>query len=381
MKAYQLPIRVLAAIFALISMQLIAHEPAQTNASNPDFASQFAQQHQQTIAQRMQQHQVPGMSIAIIENNQIIWTKGFGLKQVGSKDQVDTNTVFSVGSVSKVAAAVATLRLVAQQKLELDKDVNQYLSQWKVPQNRYTRKQAVTLRHLMSHTAGFNVHGFGDFQPGAKLPTTLDTLNGRAPAKHDALKVEFTPGSQFRYSGGGTTVEQLIIEETTKQDFVSATQNLVFKPLAMNRSTYLNPLPPSHGNIAKAHNRNGQPTALPRGWEAMPEMAASGLWTTPTDLAKMMIALIKAHQGKTNDFLPQALVQDMMTPVSPSQFGLGPQLYDDFFYHGGANDSYRAFIKANLKTGTGIVVLTNGSNGSALAREMVEFMNQLQGWS
>ncbi len=381
MKAYQLPIRVLAAIFALISMQLIAREPAQTNASNPDFASQFAQQHQQTIAQRMQQHQVPGMSIAIIENNQIIWTKGFGLKQVGSKDQVDTNTVFSVGSVSKVAAAVATLRLVAQQKLELDKDVNQYLSQWKVPQNRYTRKQAVTLRHLMSHTAGFNVHGFGDFQPGAKLPTTLDTLNGRAPAKHDALEVEFTPGSQFRYSGGGTTVEQLIIEETTKQDFVSATQNLVFKPLAMNRSTYLNPLPPSHGNIAKAHNRNGQPTALPRGWEAMPEMAASGLWTTPTDLAKMMIALIKAHQGKTNDFLPQALVQDMMTPVSPSQFGLGPQLYDDFFYHGGANDSYRAFIKANLKTGTGIVVLTNGSNGSALAREMVEFMNQLQGWS
>ncbi len=330
-----------------------------------------------TIEERMKLHRVPGVSIAVIKNGKLLFAKGYGVKQAGTKDKVNGETVFSVGSVSKVAAATATLRLVEQGKLNLDTDVNQYLTSWKVAENKYTKKQPVTLMHILSHTAGFTIHGFRDFQPGEKLPSALDTLMGRYPAKHNAVEVVFTPGTNFRYSGGGITVEQLVIEETTKLDFVRAAKKLVFDPLKMTRSTFQNPIPASHGNIARAHDANGEPRALPRGWEAMPEMAASGLWTTPTELATLIIALIDAYNGESSSILSETLVKDMMTRIEPGEFGLGPELLQaDLFQHGGSNESYKAFMVANLKTGNGVVVLTNSASGRRIVDEIVETMKR-----
>ncbi len=348
-----------------------------------DFEHQFQDGGQQrgTILERMRAHGVPGVSIAVIQDRELAWTKGYGLISANGSQPVDRETVFSVGSVSKLATAVVTLRLVAKGKLNLDADVNQFLSRWKAPPTPFTDQQPVTLRHIMSHTAGFTVHGFPDFQPGESLPTTLDTLHGRSPAKHGPVVVDFTPGTQYRYSGGGTTVQQLIIEEITGQNYPAAARQLVFEPLAMTRSTFENPIPAQHGNIARAHGRLGQPTALPRGWEAMPEMAASGLWTTSGDLAKVLIALIKAHDGQGDGFLKQSLVQDMMTKVPPGEFGLGPHLYQDHvFGHGGSNNSYKAQAMANLKSGNGIVVLTNGANGKKIIHEIIETMKRIEGW-
>ncbi len=326
-----------------------------------------------TIEERMILHRVPGASIAVIKNGKLAFAKGYGVKQAGSNNMVDTETVFSVGSISKVAAAVATLRLVEHGKLDLDTDVNQYLSSWKVAENKYTKKQPVTLRHILSHTAGFTIHGFGDFQPEEELPSILDTLMGRPPAKHSAVEVVFTPGTNYRYSGGGITVEQLVIEETTKLDFVTAAKKLVFEPLNMKRSTFRNPLPASHENIAKAHGSNGELRALPRGWESMPEMAASGLWTTPTEIAMLIVALIDAYKGERSSILGTILAKDMMTRVGPGEFGLGPELLQaNLFQHGGSNDSYRAFMLANLITGNGIVVFTNSANGRPLVDEIIE---------
>ena len=168
-----------------------------------------------TIEERMAHYKVPGMSIAVIRNGKVSWAKGYGLKLAGTTDSVDTETVFSVGSVSKVGTAAVTLRLVDQGKLDLDRDVNDYLTRWQVPQNELTADAPVTLRRIMSHTAGLTVHGFADFQPRESLPTVTDVLEGRAPAKNAPVRVELVPGTQFRYSGGGTTVEQLVIEEVT----------------------------------------------------------------------------------------------------------------------------------------------------------------------
>ena len=334
-----------------------------------------------TIEQRMHLHRVPGLSIAVIKDRQLIWAKGYGLLSADASEPVNSQTVFSVGSVSKLVTALATLRLVSLGKLKLDEDVNQYLTWWQVPSSPFTQQQPVTLRHIMSHTAGFTVHGFPDFQPGELLPTVLDTLNGRAPAKHGPVVVDFTPGTQFRYSGGGTTVQQLILEETTDQDFPMAVQQWVFQPLSMSRSTFQNPLPASHGNIAKAHDRNGKATALPRGWESMPEMAASGLWTTPSDLAQVLMALIYSYQGGGRPFLDKSLARDMMTAVGPSKFGLGPQLYGEhFFGHGGSNNSYKAQVMAHLETGDGIVVLTNGANGRPIIEEIIATMKRIEKW-
>ena len=328
----------------------------------------------------MENHGVPGISFAVIKNGKLDWAKGYGLLQVGSAEKVNTETLFSVGSVSKVGAAVISLKLHEERKLDVDTNVNQYLKSWKIPNNQYTQNQPVTLRHIMSHTAGLTVHGFADFYPGEILPTTVQILNGEWPAKNDPVYVNIPVGSKFRYSGGGTTVEQLVIEDCTGRPFHVAADSLLFQPLNMTRSTYQNPLPENTSNIAKAHNRNGRPVALTRGYQSMPEAAASGLWTTPSDFAKLMIMLMQAYQGKSS-FLGQGIIKDMMTSVSPSTYGLGPRIKnnegDIQFYHGGANDSYRARFIGLLERQSGVIIFTNGSAGSDLIEELIPLFEPL----
>jgi len=327
-----------------------------------------------SIEDRMAHYNVPGMSIVIIKDGKIIFAKGYGVKEAGTTENVDTNTVFSVGSLSKIGTAATTLRLTAAGEIDLNKDVNSYLKRWQVPSNEFTKQHAVTLRGILSHTSGLSLWGFPDFNPGEDLPTVLNTLDATGPARTEAVRAFYVPGSSWRYSGGGTTVQQLLLEDVTGLPFTEATQKYTLVPLGMSRSTYQNPLPASHGNIAKAHDRNGNLTALPRGWHAFPEMAASGLWSTPSDYAQMVIAFMESYKGAENSFLPQALAEDMMTPVGYGANGLGPQMsgvgINRRFSHGGANQSYRAWMEGHLERGTGMVLFTNGTRGGALNNEV-----------
>lgn len=338
-----------------------------------------------SLAQRMAWWQVPGVSIAVIRDGRVAWAKGYGVLRAGRPEPVDIDTVFSVGSVSKVGAAATVLRLVNAGRLALDRDVNGYLTRWQVPASPLMAIRPVTLRGLLSHSAGLSVHGFADFQPDEALPTTVDILEGRKPAKSEAVRLIYPPGTRWQYSGGGTTVAQLVIEETTGQDFATAARDLVLQPLGMTRSSYLNPLPEGHGNIAKAHGPDGQPRALPRGYEAMPENAASGLWSSPSDYSKLVIALIEAAAGRNDGFLGAALARQMMTEVGPSPAGLGPFLegrgLDRRFSHSGGNDSYRAWMEGHLATGNGMVVFTNGTRGDPLFREIRRAIAESEGWS
>ncbi len=333
------------------------------------------------LTSRMKYHNVPGVSFAVVKNGKLDWAKGYGVIQKGSLEKVDTQTMFSVGSVSKVGTAVLVLRLCEQGLLNIDANVNQYLKSWKVPENKFTKDEPVTLRRIMSHTAGLTVSGFADFLPGERLPTTIQILKGVWPAKNNQVYVNIPVGSKYRYSGGGTTIEQLLIEDLTQKVFHEAANELLFQPVRMNRSSYENPLPASFGNIAKAHNRNGNPVALPRGYQSMPETAASGLWTTPGDFSKVMLMLMNAFNGKEDSYLSQAIVKDMMNPVFPGNYGLGPKIKKEgsniSFSHGGANDSYRAHFIGYLKNQNGVVIFTNGTNGSELIDELLVVFNAL----
>ncbi len=332
------------------------------------------------LSSRMAKYGVPGTSLAVIKNGKLDWAKGYGLIQAGKLEKVDSETVFSVGSVSKVGTAVMTLKLYEGQKIDIDTDVNNYLKSWKIPENQYTQSQAVTLRHIMSHTGGLTVHGFADFNPNETLPTTVQILKGEGPAKNSPVRVDIPVGSRYRYSGGGTTVEQMMIEDLTGQLFHEAAERILFQPLNMGRSSYENPLPGAMGNIAMAHNRSGRPVALPRGYQSMPETAASGLWTTPSDFAKIMIMLMQAYQGK-HHYLSQNTLQDMMTPVSPGTYGLGPRIRketgDILFSHGGANESYRAHFIGSIHKQSGIIIFTNGTRGSELIDELLPLFEGL----
>ncbi len=326
-----------------------------------------------SLRERMAFHHVPGVAVAVIRDGKVVLAAGYGVREAGTDDAVDADTLFSVGSVSKVVTAATTLRQVAAGRLDLDRDVNAYLKTWKVPDAPAFASKPPTLRMLMSHTAGLTVWGFEDYQPGEALPGIVQTLDGVKPAKNEPVRIDCTPGTRMRYSGGGVTVEQLVLQDSSGQSLETLTTAQVFKPVGMHRSTFANPLPATRGNIAKAHDRDGQRAALPRGWEAFPELAASGLWTSANDLGAFVAALNNAYRGRGN-FLPQPLARQMMTEVSPSIHGLGPRLEGEgdtrLFHHGGANDSYRAWIEGHLDSGDGIVVLTNGSNGSKLASEI-----------
>jgi CubicO group peptidase (beta-lactamase class C family) len=325
-----------------------------------------------SLQARMAHYHVPGVAIAVLRDGKLVHSAGYGLRQAGSRDAVNADTLFSVGSVSKVITAATTLRLVADGSLALDQDISRYLRSWKVPATPTTPTPQVSLRMLMSHTAGLGVHGFADYLPGEPLPTLLQTLDGIAPAKNKPVRLIHAPGERGDYSGGGVMVEQQVLEDASGQPLDALARAQVFAPLHMQRSRFTTP-PDTLDNIAKAHDGDGAPTALPRGWQTFPEAGASGLWTSANDLAAFVAALTNSYRAP-GGFLPQPIAIDMMTEVSPSWHGLGPRLDGSgatrIFHHGGSNDSYRAWIEGYLDSGDGLVILTNGENGAELTTEI-----------
>lgn len=325
-----------------------------------------------SLAERMAHHKIPGVAIAVIRDGKVVQAVGYGVRESGRPDKVDADTLFSVGSISKVATATTTMRLASQGKVDLNRNVDDYLKRWRLPASTLVPKPDVSLRMLLSHTSGLGVHGFADYQPNDPLPTLVQVLDGQRPAKNEAVRFKNPPGAANDYSGGGVTVEQAVIEDATGETLAQLAKTQVFTPLGMGRSTFEGPATGAR-NIAHAHGDDGAPRALPRGWESFAEAGASGLWTSANDLGRLVAALISSYQGRS-DFLPQAQASAMMTEVSPGPFGLGPRLAgagpQRRFFHLGANESYLAFMEGYLETGDGYVILTNGANGLALIAEI-----------
>lgn len=326
-----------------------------------------------SLCERMAYYHVPGVAVAVIRNGKVVQAAGYGVLAEGSSQKVNGDTLFSVGSVSKVATASIILRMVAKGKLNLDSNVDRYLRSWHVSPTKDVPDPDVTLRTLMSHTSGFNVGGFPDFMPDEPVPTLIETLDGKPPAKHHAVRLTSVPGTRYSYSGGGIMVEQQLLEDVTKTSFADTAKTWLLNPLHMDRSTFVSPLPASTSNVAKAHDNDGHLVALPRGWQTFPEQAASGLWSNAQELGSWVATLIESYRGQ-NNFLPRGLATQMMTPVSPSPQGLGPELLGSgdarAFFHSGSNDNYRAWIEGYLQSGDGFVILTNSSNGSLLRLEI-----------
>ncbi len=210
------------------------------------------------LADRMAHYKVPGLSVAVINDGKIEWARGYGVVEKDGDKSVTADTLFLAGSISKPVAALAALRLVEQGKLNLDEDVNLKLKTWKVPENEFTKDKKVTLRGLLSHSAGLTVHGFPGYAVDAPMPTLVQILNGEKPANTPAIRVDIEPGSRWRYSGGGYTVMQQLLMDVTGKSFPELTRELVFAPAGMRQSTYENPLPKSlEASAATAHGPSG----------------------------------------------------------------------------------------------------------------------------
>jgi CubicO group peptidase (beta-lactamase class C family) len=335
------------------------------------------------LNERMEQLHVPGVSVAVIDNYQIVWAKAYGLADAETGTSVTVDTLFQAGSVSKPVAALASLKLVEQGVLDLDRNVNDQLKSWKVPDNRFTKEHAVDLRGLLSHTAGLTVHGFPGYAVGTPIPAVPQILDGAKPANTQPVRVNKVPGHGFRYAGGGTTIVQLLLVDVTSRPFPDLLHDTVLEPLGMSSSTYEQPLPERlWSRAATGHKGNGKPVA--GRWHTYPEMAAAGLWTTPSDVARYAIEIQLAHQGKSHKVLNHEMVEQMLMPQGGGPVGLGPFLEGEAaskrFAHGGDDEGFVCQFVAYMDRGQGAVVMTNSASGGTIAREVVNSIALVYGW-
>lgn len=353
-----------------------------TNTMTASIVIKGAPEKYHTLADSMAKYKVPGVSIALIHDGKLAWSQGFGVKTAGSKDAVTSNTLFQAASISKPVSATAMLRLVEQGKLSLDAPINTFLKTWQLPDNEFTKTEPVTLRRLVSHSAGLNVHGFPGYASDAKVPTVQQILDGKAPANTKAIQVVMTPGSTWKYSGGGTTIMQLAMAETTGEAFPALMQRLVLDPIGMQNSAFEQPLSKAKQDLAAAgHDDQGR--VISGRWHTYPELAAAGLWTTPTDLTKWAIEIAEARAGESTKTLSQKMATEMLT-VQKAPSGLGPAVEGNgdamHFQHGGSNEGYKCFVVYFPALGRGAAIMTNGDAGSMVYRQLLNALAKEYQW-
>lgn len=375
--------RALFAVIGLFTAPLAAQDPAAViDRGLLPMVRIAGRDERVALAARMRSLDVPAVSIAIIDNGRIVFARAYGFKDVANEVPADTATLFQAASISKPVAALGMLRLVAAGKVTLDGDVNRWLRSWHLPDTSAAGAKPVTLRAIASHTAGTTVHGFEGYNPDSTLPTLPQILDGKPPANSDPVRVVRVPGTEMVYSGGGTTIEQLVMQDVTGRPFAAYMHNEVLAPLGMKRSTYAQPLPRERWSDAAIGYRHGGVLVDGR-WHAYPEQAAAGLWTTPADLARMLIG-VRDLVTRGGRYLPDSLTRQILIPQAGGPVGIGffvAGAGDSLrFGHGGANEGYRAQVWMYTKSGDGAVVMTNSDGGQALANEILNTIADAYGW-
>jgi CubicO group peptidase (beta-lactamase class C family) len=335
-----------------------------------------------TIADRMRHYNVPGVSIAFFGQGRILWIRAYGYADVASKSPVTDETLFQAASISKPVSALAALRLVQDGTLSLDEDVNAKLRTWKVPENEFTKEQKVTLRRILSHSAGLTVHGFPGYASDEPVPTIVQILNGEKPANTLPIRVDTAPGTIWRYSGGGYVVMQALLADVTGKPYPQIVADLVLQPAEMTHSTYEQPLPKNLSSLAATPYRgSGEP--VKGGWHTYPEMAPAGLWTTPSDLALLAIEVQNEYAGKSSKILSQTMMRQMLTHQKENWglgFGLESAGHPLSFGHDGANEGFQCDLHAYTESGEGVAIMTNSDNGGQVAGEILRAIAKEYNW-
>ena len=318
-----------------------------------------------TIKERMEYYGVPGVSIAVINNGKIEWTKSYGIINKESKSPVTEKTLFQSASISKPVTAYGALTLVDQNKAVIDEDINTFLKSWKIPDNEFTQEKKVTIKNLLNHSAGITVHGFLGYSPDLPVPTLVEVLNGTSPANSDPSVVDKVPEESFRYSGGGYNIVQQMMIDVEGKPFPEIMNELVLQPLKMDNSSYNQPLTNEQLTIAATgYLPDGSMVKGKR--HTYPEMAPAGLWTTAEDLAKFAINIQETLKDKSNEGLSKDMTTKMLTPFVEEFIGLGvfiDKLGDEIYFgHGGWNEGFSSELVAHKNKGYGVVVLTNSNH-------------------
>ncbi|MFK7921229.1 MAG: serine hydrolase domain-containing protein [Bacteroidia bacterium] len=333
-----------------------------------------------SIEDRMQAYKVPGLSIAVVKEGEIRWTKSYGLADANRKTVVDENTLFQAASISKPITALAILKLAQEQMVDLDANVNLYLKGWQIEDNEFTTKEKVSLRRLLTHTAGLNGHGFDGYLQDEDIPTTIEILNGEGNSRR--VIVENTPGAEWRYSGMGYVILQKVVEDVTGIPFADFMQTEILMPLGMKHSTYKHQINVEPDfNISSAHDLDG--AVIEGRWHNFPEMGPGGLWTTASDFAQYCISIQNILSGKSSSFLSKESVASIFTKTQ-HDWGLGPLIQGENetlrFTHDGHNTGYITEYLAFAHKGEAVIIMTNGEYGRGLVQEILMSVSSYYDW-
>lgn len=330
------------------------------------------------LLDRMAHFKVKGLSIAVVQNHQVIWAKGYGWADEKEKRQVTTATLFKPGSISKSLNAVGILKLVQDNKLSLYRDINEYLTSWEFPYDSLSKGKKISLANLLSHTGGLSVYGgFPGYDKNGKIPTIAEILDGAAPANTPPVRSMFEPGLQFQYSGGGTIISQLIITDVTHLSYEKFMYDSVLKPIGMIHSFY-SAAPPAKDKlhkIAMGYTKDG--AEVEATFHVYPEQAPLGLWTTPTELCKYLIETQLAYKGQSFKVLNQEMTRLHLTPYidQSSAMGvfIGERNGEKYFFHDAGNEGFRGLFYGSVEGGNGVAVFVNSDDGDII----VELLNSV----
>ena len=318
-----------------------------------------------SLESQLAAYDVPAVSIAVVRDGEIAWAAAYG-------EDVDAASLFQAASLSKTVAAAGILALARERGFDIDADLTGDLGAFDLAAVNPDARP-VSLRRLLSHTAGATVQGFPGYPAGTPLPDTLELVGGSERTNTPAVEISFDPDNAWRYSGGGFEIAQLWAEQASGEDFAELMQRLVLDPVGMPSSSFALNWPETfaEGGVARAHGWDGEPIA--GGWHLHPEQAAAGLWTTPSDYARFLIALMAAADGQTGRGIEPGIAQ-MMTTAIASDYGLGIgtgiHLGERRLDHGGGNEGYRCQQLALPDRGDAIVVMTNGNNAINLIADI-----------
>ncbi len=334
------------------------------------------------IGSLIEYYDVPGVSVAVINDFELDYVEVHGLKSVTTLKPVTEGTLFQAASLSKGVSAAAVMSLVQAGTVSLDTEINDYLTQWKLHDNAFQDTEKVTLRRLLSHTAGTTVGGFRGYRYTEPVPSLIQILNGYPPANSPPIVVDLVPGSQFRYSGGGYEVMEQAVRDVTGDAYPELIWQRVLQPIGMAASTYEQPLPePLLDTAASGYYADG--VAVPGGHHIYPEIAAAALWTTSADLALFLVELQLSLRGESNRVLSRENTEVLLTEVMRDYalgFGVWVDRGQSYFGHDGANDGFRSRMVAHRSLGFGVVILTNSDRASEMFDALVELVGEREGW-
>lgn len=337
---------------------------------------------ERVIRREMARREIPGLSIAVIDSGRIVFARGYGVTRRGGPP-VSDSTLFQAGSISKAVTAVGAMRLVSRGTLALDRDINQQLVSWKLRDTSVAEGEKVTVRQLLSHSAGLNVHGFPGYALTERMPTAIQVLNGEAPTNTAAIRIERKPGARWQYSGGGYTILQVLMSDVSARPFDALMQDEVLTPAGMTASTFAQPLPATHAPRA-ATGTYPDGKEVVGGWHSYPEMAAAGLWTTPSDLARFAIAVQHAFRREPNGILPADVADEMLSYQRNDFMGLGLFLKGNNvkleFSHGGRDEGFDASLSATALSRQGVVIMINANDNSGAVERIRTLVANLWQW-